>query len=383
MSTIPAGSLGADLGCGNGKYLPIRSTLALPPSAKSDEQETEEIEATKRQNSLLTVGVDRSSNLVGLARDNFGMQDSGKPKPSEQDKAAEQETTQRRQEVAVGDAIQSSLRTGLFDYAISIATIHHFSTWERRRASVQELIRLIEPVDALSPSTNRDGETSMPVDPRLEGGFGRGRFMIFVWALEQKDEGKRQFQASDPESLKSKPEIEDPNHTQKSKDRLVAYSGLKAASTQSIEAEAKVTDDQDVLVPWVLTTSTSKASKKVKPPPPSKKKGKRGQTGTEPESNGIREIEAGLAEIKVEANDDQSKEEKTQEDTERPVYNRYYHMFRAGELEALVADAAATMPPVHRRRGASAMDEKIEVVREASGWERGNWWGVWRVQWPQ
>jgi hypothetical protein len=37
------------------------------------------------------------------------------------------------------------------------------------------------------------------------------------------------------------------------------------------------------------------------------------------------------------------------------------------ELEALVDDAAQTMPAV-------------EVQRHASGWERGNWWGVWDVR---
>ncbi|SOV07804.1 uncharacterized protein UDID_07193 [Ustilago sp. UG-2017a] len=382
LSTIPAGSLGADLGCGNGKYLPIRSTLALSPPSTSGGQDngTEDLEASKRLNSLLTFGVDRSSNLVALARDNLGMLENAKSKPTGGDDAVP--STTRRQEVAVGDAIHSSLRTGLFDYAISIATIHHFSTWERRRASVQELIRLIEPVDASSSSTRGDGgEVSTPVDPRLKGGSGRGRFMIFVWALEQKDEGKRQFQASDPEILKSKPEIDDPNHAQKSKDRLVAYSGLQAASAQSLEAETKVTDDQDVLVPWVLTTATPKTSKKVKPAPPSKKKGKKGQTSpTEADSGSVKEIQAGLAEIKVEANDEHSKAETTKEDAERPVYNRYYHMFRAGELEALVADAAATMPLVHRCREPSGKKEKVEVVSEASGWERGNWWGVWRVQ---
>lgn len=382
MSTIPAGSLGADLGCGNGKYLPIRSTLALSPPSTSGGQDkgTEDLEASKRLNSLLTFGVDRSSNLVALARDNFGMLENAKSKPTGGNDVVP--STTRRQEVAVGDAIHSSLRTGLFDYAISIATIHHFSTWERRRASVQELIRLIEPVDASSSSTSGDGgEASTPVDPRLKGGSGRGRFMIFVWALEQKDEGKRQFQACDPEALKSKPEIDDPNHAQKSKDRLVAYSGLQAASAQSLEAETKVTDDQDVLVPWVLTTATPKASKKVKPASPSKKKGKKSQTSpTEADSGSVKEIQAGLAEIKVEANDEDSKAETTKKDAERPVYNRYYHMFRAGELEALVADAAATMPLVHRRREPSGKKEKVEVVSEASGWERGNWWGVWRVQ---
>lgn len=314
----------------------------------------------KHQNSLLTVGVDRSSNLIGLARDNFGMLDTSdvnKDKPAAAEKSTE---LGRRQEVAVGDAIQSSLRTGLFDYAISIATIHHFSTWERRRASVQELIRIVAPVES-APVSSEARETS--TDPRLEGSTGRGRFMIFVWALEQKDEGKRQFEAQDPEALKSKPEIYDPNHI-KSKDRLVSYSGLQAAGQPS-EADTKVTDDQDVLVPWVLTTSNKKTKT---PKPPKKKKG-------QPKGADTREIEAGMSEMKVAP---EPEEKKAEADESRPVYNRYYHMFRAGELESLVADAAATMPAIHRRHGRS---EKIEVVREASGWERGNWWGVWKVQW--
>ncbi len=100
--------------------------------------------------------------------------------------------------------------------------------------------------------------------------------MIFVWALEQKDEGKRQFEAPNPEELKKNPEIHDPNHV-KSKDRLVSYSGLQAAQRADADRKAKekkereeeegenvrVTDDQDVLVPWVLTTA---AKKKIKAP---------------------------------------------------------------------------------------------------------------------
>lgn len=338
LGTIPAGSLGADLGCGNGKYLPIRSTLAL--------QRTDS-DGSRDGNSLLTVGVDRSSNLVGLARDNFGMLD-----------ASDASESKRRQEVAVGDAIHSSLRTGLFDYAISIATIHHFSTWERRRASVQELIRLIAPVDAATSASGGGSESS--IDPRLEGGFGPGRFMIFVWALEQKDEGKRQFQATDPTTLKTKPEIDDPNHV-KSKDRLVSYSGLEAG-----DGVREVTDDQDVLVPWVLTT----AKAKVKQPRNQKTKQSQAKGTTE-------ELTGSVARMNVNT---KPKAEET-EDVSRPVYNRYYHMFRAGELEALVADAGATMSAVHQRERGGVGGNKIEVVKEASGWERGNWWGVWRVQW--
>lgn len=365
LNTIPAGSLGADLGCGNGKYLPIRSTLGLSSSDQSGDDSTEDYKATQRRDSLLTVGVDRSANLIGLARDNFAMPDGSLSNKIE---ASNEESLARRHEVAVGDAIQSSLRTGLFDYAISIATIHHFSTWERRRASVQELIRIVAPVDHGAASDDNRCETQ--TDARLQGGYGRGRFMIFVWALEQKDEGKRQFQASNPETLRSKPEIDDPNHT-KSKDRLVSYSGLQAAGkpsftaaeTETDTANVSVTDDQDVLVPWVLTASKQKTSKKAQAPRRTKA---RKQATTQ-------DIESGFSNLHVGSETASKTDDIKEAHDVRPVYNRYYHMFRAGELETLVADAAATMPAVHRRR--------IEVVREASGWERGNWWGIWRIQW--
>ncbi|SNX86414.1 uncharacterized protein MEPE_05123 [Melanopsichium pennsylvanicum] len=370
LSTIPAGSFGADLGCGNGKYLPIRSTLAFQRNAPDIEEQDL---AAKHQNSLLTVGVDRSSNLISLARDNFGMLDNSDATKTKSNSEVNEGELKRRQEVAVGDAIQSSLRTGLFDYAISIATIHHFSTWERRRASVQELIRIVAPTEADSTLRNNVSEAS--TDPRLEGSFGRGRFMIFVWALEQKDEGKRQFEASNPELLKCQPEIEDPNHV-KSKDRLVSYSGLQATG-QAGKKETKVTDDQDVLVPWVLTASSNKKAKASKPPNASKGKNKKIKGG-DADTQGL---ETDMAQMKVkppQAEEPKKTDGEGAGEEARPVYNRYYHMFRAGELESLVADAGAMMPAVHRRNGRL---EQIDVVREASGWERGNWWGVWRVQW--
>ncbi|EST09132.1 Methyltransferase type 11 [Kalmanozyma brasiliensis GHG001] len=307
LSTVPPGSLGADLGCGNGKYLPIRSILTSGGDG---------------ENSLLTLGVDRSSNLVGLAQHNF---------PSAQPNA--------RHEVTVGDALACSLRAGVFDYAISIATIHHFSTRERRMASVQELIRLLAPSDAAS-SDSTGGASS---DPRMTGS-GTGRFLIFVWALEQGDEGKRQFQGTGGK------EIDDPNHS-KSKDRLVSYSSLG--------------EEQDVLVPWVLS----------KPKPPKAKGAPAAKAKRKDKISSAEEIQTGLEKLDV---NPPAPEKKVEE--ERPVYNRYYHMFCAGELETLVAEAAASMPAVHRRGGAL---EKVRVVRECGGWERGNWWGVWQVRWAE
>jgi len=54
----------------------------------------------------------------------------------------------------------------VFDYAISIATIHHLSTHERRRSAVKRLLE----------SVSRD----------------HGRILIYVWAIEQDELSKRQ-----------------------------------------------------------------------------------------------------------------------------------------------------------------------------------------------
>jgi len=122
ISSLPPGSVGLDSGTGNGKYLP------LPLGRPSD---------------ILTVGLDRSQELLRIA----------------------QSAGHRRQEVLVGDALQSCWRPGLFDYAISIATIHHLSTTERRRDAIKNLLSAVSP-------------------------FG-GRILIYVWAVDQDDTSKR------------------------------------------------------------------------------------------------------------------------------------------------------------------------------------------------
>ncbi|CCU97686.1 unnamed protein product [Malassezia sympodialis ATCC 42132] len=160
-------SVGVDLGCGNGKYLFLRSVLgdAAQDSAAS---------------SLVTLGSDRCAPLISAAQRNFPSFDM-----------------QRLHEK---------------DYALSIATIHHFSTPERRMKSIQELIRLIQPVDDDSP-------TPMPV-PTVPDRPGRGRFMVYVWAFEQRGGGRRLFD-----------------------EQLEHYQDDAAA--------------QDVLVPWIIICSAS------------------------------------------------------------------------------------------------------------------------------
>ncbi|XP_067252441.1 alkylated DNA repair protein alkB homolog 8 isoform X2 [Chanodichthys erythropterus] len=94
LLSLPPGSVLADIGCGNGKYLGINPKV-------------------------MSVGCDRSVNLVQIS-------------------------IERGHEAFVSDALSVPLRSGSCDACISIAVIHHFSTQERRQAAVRELIRLLK-----------------------------------------------------------------------------------------------------------------------------------------------------------------------------------------------------------------------------------------------
>ncbi|KAM8975505.1 putative tRNA methyltransferase 9B [Pelodytes ibericus] len=89
-----AGSLIADIGCGNGKYLHINSQT-------------------------FKVGCDYCSPLAESAR-NHGY------------------------EIMMCDGLNLPYRTGCFDAVLSIAVIHHFSTKERRIRAIQEISRILK-----------------------------------------------------------------------------------------------------------------------------------------------------------------------------------------------------------------------------------------------
>lgn len=187
---IPPGSVGLDVGCGNGKYLTVNRDVFI-------------------------VGSDHSTNLCKIAKqhqphdalvaDNLALPHSGGPDG------------------------------GRFDFAISIAVIHHLSTPERRTEAIEKILECLKP---------------------------EGQVLIYVWALEQKT-SRRGW---------------DEGH------------------------------EQDVMVPWVMRTPKQKL-----------------------ENGEI--IEAA-----------------------ETTYQRYYHLYKSGELEENVASAGG------------------EVVR--AGYEKDNWWAI-------
>ncbi|KAA8916771.1 hypothetical protein TRICI_001069 [Trichomonascus ciferrii] len=104
------GSVGLDIGCGNGKYMAVNKDITV-------------------------IGSDRSSNLVEIA-------------------------AQKNDVAVVADALCLPFGEHRYDFAISIAVIHHFSTEERR----------IEAVRTVLSTLKSDGTA-----------------LIYVWALEQRN----------------------------------------------------------------------------------------------------------------------------------------------------------------------------------------------------
>lgn len=97
LNSLPDGSLVADIGCGNGKYLGVNPRIQM-------------------------VGTDRSFNLIGICRERS-----------------------KNFQTFVADSLKLPLRSASFDSLISIAVIHHFSTDSLRVQALNEMHRILKP----------------------------------------------------------------------------------------------------------------------------------------------------------------------------------------------------------------------------------------------
>ncbi|KIW99435.1 uncharacterized protein Z518_11174 [Rhinocladiella mackenziei CBS 650.93] len=187
LRSLPAGSVGLDIGCGNGKYLTVNRNVFI-------------------------IASDRSKALIDIA---------GQHEPHSS---------------IIADTLALPHPNSTFDFAISIAVIHHLSSNARRIQAIKGILHTLKP-----PLKDTSG----------------GQALIFVWALEQKN-SRRGWDHG---------------------------------------------DTQDVLVPWVLKPNHH-----------------------------------------------------TQGNSSGATYQRYYHLYREGELQDDVAAAGA------------------RIVK--SGYDRDNWWVI-------
>ena len=95
LNSLPDGSIVADVGCGNGKYLGVNPNLNM-------------------------IGTDRSFNLIGCARQ-----------------------VSQNYQTFVADSLTLPLRSNSFDNVISIAVVHHFSSNSLRIQALSEMHRIL------------------------------------------------------------------------------------------------------------------------------------------------------------------------------------------------------------------------------------------------
>ncbi|KAI8960613.1 S-adenosyl-L-methionine-dependent methyltransferase [Daldinia sp. FL1419] len=237
LASLAPGSVGLDVGCGNGKYLDVNRDIVI-------------------------IGSDRSANLARLARDS---KVNGTGAASGADVAG----------VADGLALPfggggvGSARRRV-DFAICIAVVHHLSTRARRIEGVRALL------DCVWPRS--------------------GKVLVYVWALEQ---------------------------------------------GTSRRGWDEGTADQDQLVPWVMKTKSNKSSKK-QPHPQHQRAEQQQQASNKKESDDTSNAQDTGAPIPTDSNNN--------------TYQRYYHLYRKGELEEDVEAAGG------------------EIL--GSGYEKDNWWVI-------
>ncbi|CAK7269070.1 tRNA methyltransferase, has a role in tRNA modification [Sporothrix epigloea] len=180
LSAQPAGAIGLDVGCGNGKYL---SGASGAPPNPSDAKGTD-----SAYPQLFILGSDRSEALARLAYAKHAHHQVGA-------------------DVLLADSLALPFRDQCADFIICIAVVHHLSTRERRQAAVKELLRCVrrprrqdkvsneETIqDTQSQSTiaaNADSPIlSTPSDLPISSSSTsspplNGRVLLYVWALEQ------------------------------------------------------------------------------------------------------------------------------------------------------------------------------------------------------
>ena len=151
LKDLPDGSIGLDVGCGNGKYLAVNPNIFI-------------------------IASDRSTNLAKIA------------------------SQHRPHASIVADNLSLPHPRSAFDFTISIAVIHHLSTPARRIRAVAAVL------ETLRPSTRNIGQDNAR---QMSG----GKALIYVWALEQRhsrrgwDEGDKQ-DVMVPWVMKQKPTTE-------------------------------------------------------------------------------------------------------------------------------------------------------------------------------
>ncbi|KAI5962592.1 TRM9 [Candida pseudojiufengensis] len=126
LKSRPKYSIGIDVGCGNGKYLNVSEDLFI-------------------------IGTDRSSGLIHCG----------------------QEISKNKYNLSIADGLSLPHPNNTFDFAISIAVIHHFANENRRIEAIQHILSKLRQ---------------------------NGQCLIYCWALEQ-ESSRRGYKEGDEQDI--------------------------------------------------------------------------------------------------------------------------------------------------------------------------------------
>ncbi|CAL4128276.1 unnamed protein product, partial [Meganyctiphanes norvegica] len=257
----------------------------------------------------------------------------------------------RGHEVFATNCLSLPYRDANVDAVISIAVIHHLCTKERRRASFQEMHRVL-----------RIG----------------GRGLIYVWAVEQErgnklsaylkqNKNNRYSQSYAGIVLSGELKSGVDRRNKSVNDTYEEESTGKEINSENINENSKLPSSlpihknrtefiqQDMLVPWKLKpqkiTKQNKAQDGSKKDKSQNKKQNKAQDGSKNDKpiheSAINDTNETLSNFHITNNskiirsnekDITAGDLSSSKDLSVPVFNRYYHVFREGELENLIEE---------------------------------------------
>lgn len=244
-------SIGIDVGCGNGKYLQLNKNLFI-------------------------LGSDRSSGLISCANDLMKEKETTKKEALSEKEISDGFASmcfgEKRCDVMINDGLALPYPNNRFDFAISIAVIHHFSTEERR----------IEAIKHIGSKLKQGSEA-----------------LIYVWALEQKN-SRRGYDDTMEQDI------------------LVPW---------VLEGDFKTVTDEENKKPKESKKAFKERSKPDLTDVPKEKRSEAIRLWKEEQAE-KRRIEA-----EEEIKKAQDKKRKEEELKKKNTKYRYYHMYKSGDLE--------------------------------------------------
>ncbi|CAH0385937.1 unnamed protein product [Bemisia tabaci] len=187
VMSLKPGDILLDVGCGNGKYF-------------------------GHNKYIVEIGCDRSSNLMEVC-------------------------TTRGFQVFQCDCLVLPLRSCTVNACISIAVIHHLSTQERRKAAINEIIRVLKP---------------------------GGKALIYVWAKNQNKEEMSSYLKQDRKNRRKSAEtsvnhtkfisLDESNYPKTAPDDQIRSFGV----TLPVHSNRTNFQHNNLLVPWILKHGDSK-----------------------------------------------------------------------------------------------------------------------------